>query len=80
MTANLPDIAAIFIDARREIAIAKLTELRFQSFRIGQLVRDGAVERGIAAEVLYDAAFANNLIATHGTETIEAVLAEGLAA
>ena len=78
MIINAPNIQAALIDARREIAIAKLTELDFQSYRLGELVREGLLARGTAAETLYDAALGNGLIRTHGSELIECILADGL--
>jgi hypothetical protein len=74
------DIEAVLIDVRREIAIAKLTELDFQSHRLGELVRDGVLDVTVAADTLYEAALANGLIDAHGTDYIQAVLASGLGA
>jgi hypothetical protein len=77
---NLPDVRTVLVDVRREIAIAKLTELDFQSHRLGGLVRDGLIDRGLAAETLYDAALENGLVSTHGEDFVQDILASGLEA
>lgn len=76
-SSNAPDIGAVLTDARREIAIATLTELDFQSRRLGELVRDGLLEVTLAADTLYDAAVSNGLVAAHGDDAIQAILAAG---
>jgi hypothetical protein len=76
-SSNAPDIGAVLTDARREIAIATLTELDFQSRRLGELVRDGLLEVALAADTLYDAALSNGLVAAHGDDAIQAILAAG---
>jgi hypothetical protein len=75
---NVPDIVAVLRDVRCEIAIAKLAELDFQSHRLGELVREGLIARGTAAEVLYDAALSNGLVEIHGPRIIENILVDRL--
>jgi hypothetical protein len=78
LPAPLPNVPAELRDARREIAIAKLTEFDFQCQRIGALVREDFVSAADAADVLYDAAIANGLVRVHGEQTIQSMLAAGL--
>jgi hypothetical protein len=75
---NAPDAQEALIDARREIAIAKLVEFQFQSCRIGEMVRDKLIERTEATDALYDAACSNGLTRAHGEDVVQKILADGL--
>jgi hypothetical protein len=75
---NEPDIGALLRDVKRSIATAKIAELERQSIRLGDIVSVYLLSPAIAADVLHDAAVANNLVHEHGEEVIQQLIASGL--
>jgi hypothetical protein len=75
---NSPEIETILADVFIEIATARLTELEFQAHRLGALVRAREMPVTNAADALYLAAVAAGLVAAHGDDAIQAVLATGM--
>jgi hypothetical protein len=75
---NEPNMAELLLDVRRCIAISKIREFKFQTFRLGDFVRIGLLASTTAAELLYDAALANGLVEEHGDDVIQALMAQGL--
>jgi hypothetical protein len=74
---NEPDIAAAIADARRAVAIAKLTEFGHQCRRLGALVAERLIDCGTVADNLYDIAIANDLVAVHGDDRVQHLIADG---
>lgn len=68
------------IAAKRAIALGKLTEFQWQCERLGQLVADDRVGRLDAADGLFEAAIANNLVGIHGIDYIQNCLAKAFGA
>jgi hypothetical protein len=75
---NEPDLSTLSLDVRRAIANAKMAEFENQAYRIGDIVSTRLLCRAAAGDVLLDAAVANGLVAEHGDDTIQAIIAEGL--
>jgi hypothetical protein len=75
--ANEPDVAAALHDARRSVAIAKLTEFGHQCCRLGALVADRLADCGTVADELYSIATANDLVAIHGDDRVQHLIADG---
>lgn len=72
---NEPDVAALLVDVRREIALGKLNELGWQALRLGEYVREGLLSPSLVADTLHEAAVSNGLVLTHGEEIIQDVIA-----
>jgi hypothetical protein len=75
---NEPDVGALLRDVKRSIAIAKIAELERQSVRLGDIVSVCLLSPAIAADILLDAAVANNLVDEHGEDIIQKIIASGL--
>jgi 3,4-dihydroxy-2-butanone 4-phosphate synthase len=75
MRRNAPELAELLREARRAVALGKLSALERQASAIGELVQPG--QRAIAADTLFDIAQANGLIAIHGEQLIAEILAAG---
>ena len=78
MISNQPDIRALIISVRRSVAIAKLAEFENQAYRLGDYVSTDLLPRPVAADVLLDAAIANDLVRIHGDDFIQQIIADGL--
>ncbi|MCS3896257.1 hypothetical protein M2171_005390 [Bradyrhizobium japonicum USDA 38] len=63
------------IAAKRSIALGKLTEFQRQCERLAKLVVEGGISRADAADGLFEAAEANDLIEMHGVDYIQGTLA-----
>ncbi len=75
---NEPDISALLLDVKRAIATAKMVEFESQTYRVGDIVFTRLLGRAAGGDVLLDAAVANGLVAEHGDDIIQAIIAEGL--
>lgn len=78
MISNQPDIRALIVSVRRSVAIAKLAEFENQAYRLGDYVSTDLLPRPVAADVLLDAAIANDLVRIHGDDFIQQIIADGL--
>ena len=67
------------IEAWRAVANAKLAEYRRQSWRLALLVRQGALERAVAVDRLWEIATAHALVRALGEDRIQAILDEAFA-
>jgi hypothetical protein len=74
---NEPDIASAISDARCSVAIAKLTEFGRQCRRLGALVAERLADCGTVADELYSIAITNDLVAVHGDDRIQHMIADG---
>jgi hypothetical protein len=63
------------IVTKRAIALGKLTEFQRQCARLGQLVAEGVIGKADAADGLFEAAEANDLIEVHGADYIQRCIA-----
>ena len=74
---NGPDISELLLEVKRAIATSKLAEFERQAYRIGDVVYCGLLCRGLAADVLIDAAVSNGLVSEHGYDIVQALIAKG---
>jgi hypothetical protein len=77
---NEPNVDELLRGVKRAIAIAKLVELEYQAYRLGEFVHVKLLPVTKASEILREAALANNLLDEHGEDFIQAIIAEGLTA
>ena len=74
------DITAALQGARRNVAIAKLSQFEVESRHLGAMVSRNQDRKREVVDCLYDIATANGLAATHGGTLIEELIAAGFAA
>jgi len=75
---NAGEIAAILADAVIEVMTARLTEFEFQCHRLGAMVRAGQIAVTDAADTLHFAAMATWLLADHGEDAVQEMMARGM--
>jgi len=71
--------AAAFLEARRAVANAKLTEYRRQAWRLAGLVHQGAVNKADAVDLLWELAVGHALLRAMGADRVTAIIAEAFA-
>jgi hypothetical protein len=74
------DIASAMRDARRNVAIAKLSAFESESFVLGAMAQRNPHRKREIVDCLHDIATSNKLIAVHGGELIEDMIRAGLEA
>jgi hypothetical protein len=74
------DITAAFRDARRNVAIAKLSQFEIEAGRLGEIAQRNPHRKREVVDCLYDIATANSLLSAHGGALIEDLIAVGLEA
>jgi hypothetical protein len=62
--------------AWRAVANAKLTEFRWQAWRLANCVRQGTVPKADAVDVLWTIATAHALVRAMGDDEVQAIIAE----
>lgn len=67
------------VATKRAISLARLTEFQRQCDRLAHLVADGVIGRADAADELFEAAQANDLVDIHGVDCIQRSLAAAFA-
>jgi hypothetical protein len=68
--------AAEFLEASRAVANAKLIEFRRQCWRLAGLVRQGAVSKIDAVDILWEIATAHALVRALGEDHVELIISE----
>lgn len=74
------DVTAAMRDARRNVAIAKLSQLEIEAALLGGMAQRNPHRKREVVDCLYDIATANDLLSTHGGALIEDLIAVGLEA
>ena len=74
------DVAGAIRDARRNVAIAKLSQFEQECLNLGGLVQRNPHCKPQVVDCLYDIATANSLLTAHGGALIEDLIAVGLEA
>jgi hypothetical protein len=74
------DITAAMQEARRNVAIAKLSAFESESLILGAMAQRNPHRKQELVDCLYDIATANKLLRTHGGSLIEALILAGLEA
>lgn len=71
------DVILLAMDVACAVTMAKLVELQEQSFRLGEMVQEGILEKPRAVDMLYVAARAANLVTVHGDDCIQDIISVG---
>jgi hypothetical protein len=66
-------------EAWRAVANAKLIEYRRQAWRLAHLVRQGALDKQLAVDRLWEIAIAHTLVRALGEDRVEAMISEAFA-
>jgi hypothetical protein len=74
------DVTAAMRDARRNVAIAKLSQFEIEAGLLGGMAQRNPHRKQEVVDCLYDIATANSLLTTHGGALIEDLIAVGLEA
>lgn len=74
------DVTAAMRDARRNVAIAKLSRFEAEACTLGGMAQRNPHRRREVVDCLYDIATANDLLSIHGGALIEDLIAVGLEA
>ncbi|WOH55043.1 hypothetical protein [Bradyrhizobium sp. BWC-3-1] len=72
------DITAAMRDARRNVAIAKLSQFETECLMLGGMIQRNPRRKQEVVDCLYDIATANNLLSDHGGGLVEELIAAGL--
>jgi hypothetical protein len=72
------DVTAAMRDARRNVAIAKLSRFEEEACTLGGMAQRNPHRKQEVVNCLYDIAVANSLLATHGGALIEGLIAVAL--
>jgi hypothetical protein len=72
-------VTAAIRDARRNVALAKLSQFELEATLLGGMAQCNPHRRRDVVDSLYDIATANDLLSTHGS-TIEELIVAGLEA
>jgi hypothetical protein len=73
------DITAAMRDARRNVALAKLSQFETECLHLGAMASRNPRRKLEMVDCLYDIALANGLSTTHGGALIEDLIAAGFA-
>ena len=71
------NLTALGLDVRNAIAAAKIAEFENQAYRLGHVIATGLLGRAAAADLLLEVAVSNGLVAEHGDDFIQTIMAEG---
>jgi hypothetical protein len=74
------DITAATVDAKRNVAIAKLSQFEMECLNLGGMAIRNPHRKQEVVDCLYQIAVANSLLSTHGGALIEDLIAVGLEA
>lgn len=72
------DIIAALRNARRNVAIAKLSQFESECANLGGILSQSPHYRRQIVDCLYEIATANSLLSTHGGPLIEGLISGGL--
>ena len=72
------NLNALRLDVRQAVAIAKIAEFENQSYRLGNVIATGLLNRTTAADLLIDVAESNGLVREHGDDFIQSIIVSGL--
>lgn len=71
------NITAAMRDARRNVALARLSQFELESLRLGGMVQRNLHRKQEIVDFLYDLATANSLLRVHGGGLVEDLIAAG---
>jgi hypothetical protein len=74
------DVTAAIQDARRSVAIAKLSQFEVEAATLGGMAQRNPHRKREIVDCLYEIATANDLLSTHGGTMIEEMIGAGLEA
>jgi hypothetical protein len=74
------DITAATVDAKRNVAIAKLSQFELECLNLGGMAQRNPHRKQEVVDCLYEIAVSNSLLTTHGGALIEDLIAVGLEA
>lgn len=74
------DITAAMRDARRNVAIAKLSQFEIEAALLGGMAQRNPHRKREVVDCLYEIATANSLLSAHGGALIEDLIAVGMEA
>lgn len=74
------DVTAAIRDARRNVAVAKLSQFEIEAALLGGMAERNPHRKREVVDCLYDIATANDLLSTHGGALIEDLIVVGLEA
>jgi hypothetical protein len=74
------DISAAMRDARRNVAIAKMSQFEIEAAVLGGMTQGNPHLQQMVVDCLYEIAVANSLLSAHGGALIEDLIAVGLEA
>jgi len=77
---DVDDVTLALRNARRNVAIAKLSQFETECMDLGSIAALHPHRRREVVDCLYDIATANSLLSTHGGALIEDLIACGLEA
>ena len=72
------DVTAAMRDARRNVAIAKLSQFEIEAALLGGMARRNPHRKREVVDCLYDIATTNDLLSTQGGTIIEELISAGL--
>lgn len=71
------NLTALRLDVQNAIATAKIAEFENQAYRLGHVIATGLLNRAAGADLLLEVAVSNGLVAEHGDDLIQTIMAEG---
>lgn len=74
------DIAGAICDARRNVALGRLSQFELECDRLGGMAARNPHRKQEVVDSLYDIATANSLLSIHGGMLIEQLIGAGLVA